>query len=230
MYKVNLSNLNKGSIFYWIFLLIGVIILTVWIFIITFSVIDFKKMDSNTTSTRVEATKNVDSEGNTTYKAIYYYFIGDKEYACESNVSSNTYPEDKTKIYYNSNNPNKCYTDSFFTFIFVFIITLLVPILFIIFCGINLLNHHKRIDKIKKLCSTGRLIKNVKYETEDSGFVVNGRRILRAVVDYPLPDGTVLKLKSDPIYNSTYLDDYEYIDILIDENDKSNYYLDFNIN
>ncbi len=76
----------------------------------------------------------------------------------------------------------------------------------------------------------GKLIKNIPYKMEETGMSVNNVPILRMVIDYTLPSGEEVILYGDPIYDSKNINNDELVDLLIDEDNPKNYFIDFEIN
>ena len=88
------------------------------------------------------------------------------------------------------------------------------------------LNNIKRVHKLAK---EGVLIKNMPYELIPSGTVINGTPIYCIEVKYESKSGTLIPLKSEPKFNRVMGTDDGTVDLLIDANDISNYYIDFEI-
>lgn len=59
---------------------------------------------------------------------------------------------------------------------------------------------------------------------------VNNVKIKRPVIDYMLPTGTVITLTGDARHDRKHWDSDGMVDLLIDENNLDNYYIDFEIN
>lgn len=91
----------------------------------------------------------------------------------------------------------------------------------------------KRIIKDKKkkknLKFNGVLIKNMSYDIASTGSVVNGVPIYAIKVIYVDSNGTEIPLISKKEYNGHALDKDGAVDLLIDPNDYTNYYIDFEI-
>ena len=62
---------------------------------------------------------------------------------------------------------------------------------------------------------------------ETSGMRVNNVDILKPVVDYKLPNGTILQLTGDPRHDRKNQDADGMVDLIIDENNPDNYFIDF---
>ena len=152
-------------------------------------------------------------------------------YTCKSNTSTNIYPdEDKVTVYYDSKNPSKCMTEESLSFNRIFLLFLILPIIFITIGLVGILKINKRIKKINDLNQYGKLIKNLPYHMENTNMTVNGVPVQRPVVEYTLSTGSVITLYGDPRNDKKSFDEDGMVDLIIDENDPNNYYIDFEIN
>ena len=88
----------------------------------------------------------------------------------------------------------------------------------------------KTLKRINSLNQNGKLVKNLPFHIEDTNTTVNGVQGIRIVVDYNMPNGTVVTLKGDPRYDGKISDSDNKVDLVIDENDPEKYYIDFEIN
>lgn len=230
MYDINIKNVKKGKNFYLISLLIGLSFFVIVGGVVIFNNIKLNRLDSETTSTRVDITSRI-SDGARMYSKVYYYEVDGKEYGCTSSMSSNVYPDKKNGIvYYDSKEPSNCiseYSKSGNNIIFIF---LLIPLLFIVIAIINMMKIEKRVKAIQELNTKGKLVKNLPYRLEDTGMSVNHVRIQRLVVDYVLPSGTVITLRGDPRHDRKNADADGMVDLVIDESNPDNYFIDFEIN
>lgn len=85
------------------------------------------------------------------------------------------------------------------------------------------------IERVNKLAKTGVLIKNIPYELKPTGTIINGEKIYYIQVLYESKSGKKIPLNSEPKYNTILGDNDGTADLLIDPNDISNYYIDFEI-
>ncbi len=85
------------------------------------------------------------------------------------------------------------------------------------------------IVRVNKLAKEGMLIKNMPYELVESGNVIMGKPIYCIKVDFKFENGTIVPLTSNPKYDGVDRDTNNSADLLIDKNDYSNYYIDFEI-
>ena len=165
------------------------------------------------------------------YSPIYHYEVDGQNYECSSSVSSSKNPGDGNgTVYYDSKNPSKCMTEyakSSRTFLYLMLI---LPIVFIAVGLVNIIKTQKRVKQIKELNETGKLVKNLPYSMERTSMSFNGRRIQRPVVEYVLPSGQKVTLKGDPRYDYQESDQDGMVDLIIDEQNPDNYFIDFEIN
>ena len=85
------------------------------------------------------------------------------------------------------------------------------------------------IERVNKLAKTGVLIKNIPYDLKPTGTIINGEKIYYIQVLYESKSGKKIPLNSEPKYNTIMGDKDGTADLLIDPNDISNYYIDFEI-
>lgn len=231
MYDIDIKLIKRGRRFFYIFLAAGVFFATIIGGIPLFNTIHKNKLDSSTTSTNVEIHEHRDSDGDTMYSPAYYYEVDGQEYICTSNSSSNIRPNiDNQTIYYDSKNPSDCtseYTQSSSLF---FLIFLILPAIFIIIAVINIHKINQRVKRVEQLNTTGKLVKNLQYDLVDSGMKVNDVSIQCPVVKYTLPSGETIELKGDPRHDRKLSDDDGMVDLVIDESNPENYFIDFEIN
>lgn len=231
MYDIDVKNVRKGKKFYFMFLVAGLFFLLIMGGILVSSSIKLNNLDSKVISTRVEVNSHIDDEGSRMYSPVYYYNVNDIEYSCSSNSSSSINPgtENKT-VYYDSNKPEECMTDYAKSSNNIILLFMLLPILFIVIGVVNIKKINKRIKAIKELNQKGKLVKNLPYRLEKTGMEVNGIPILRPVVGYTLSSGSSIILHGDPRHDKKMADVDEKVDLVIDENNPHNYFIDFEIN
>lgn len=231
MYDINVKNIKKGKNFWYIFLGVGILMLVIFTVIIVGNVTKKNSLDSSTMSTSVEVRETTNSDGDTLYSPTYNYKVGHKEYSCKSNSSSSIYPKTDNKIvYYDSKNPSNCLTEYSLKTNYILMAFLLLPAIFLIISIININKISKRLKVIAELNQKGKLVKNLVYHLEDTGMVVNNVPIQRPVVDYTLPSGSVIKLQGDPRHDKKSSDADGMVDLVIDESNPDNYFIDFEIN
>lgn len=231
MYDINTKNVKKGKSFYFLFFIVGIFFLVIFLSIIISGVIKKNSLDSKTVSTKIEVRTHEDSEGDIMYSPIYYYRVNGKDYRCESNISSSNYPNTSNgTVYYDSSEPSRCMTDYVKSNNNLILIFIFIPILSIGVALVNFIKINKRLKIINNLNKNGKLIKNLPYHLENTGMVVNGIPIQRPVVDYTLPSGLTITLYGDPRHDEKLGDADGLVDLVIDENNPENYYIDFEIN
>lgn len=107
---------------------------------------------------------------------------------------------------------------------------LIFPVVFLLVGGIGIINIFKRIKKVKRLNQVGKLYKNIPYTLVPSGMSVNNNQIMKPVAKFKLPNGSLISLEGDPRHDFVKGDSDGYIDLVLDPDDYSNYFLDYDIN
>lgn len=231
MYDINLKNVKKGKNIYYTFLIVGILVFIALTAIYVSIKIKFHSLDSNIISTNVVVNSYTNDEGRIMYRPTYYFEVDNKEYECSSALSSSKHPGTENKIvYYDSKNPYDCMSEDSIldnNFLLIFYI---LPIVFISLGAILIRNINKRIKIINELNKNGKLIKNLPYRLENTNVSINGIAIKRLVIDYTLNNGTVITLRGDGRFDKKHFDHDGMVDLLIDENNTENYYIDFEIN
>jgi len=231
MYDINTKVIKKGYKFFFIFLAAGIIFGVILGAVLISNKKKADSMDASVMSFRVEVRTSENSDGDTMYSPTYYYRVDGTEYSCPSNSSSSVYPsEDNKLVYYDSKNPSKCVNSYSLNTNKILLLVMLIPVIFIVIAVLNMVKVSKRVKLVQELNERGKLVKNLPYRLEDTGTVVNNVPIQRIVVDYKLPSGTTLTLKGDPRYDKKTGDADGMVDLVIDENNPDNYFIDFEIN
>lgn len=166
---------------------------------------------------------------NNMYKKVYYFDADNRQFSCLDSVVINNKNNkiDKKTIYYNFEDPNVCTTNIIKKtnlIVYIFIISLCIPLLIGL---IGMIKINKKINKIKMLSKCGKLVKNLQYEVVEMK-KKNGNILYKAKTKYKVKN-QVLILYSESIYDKKLFKEYPTIDLLINENDVNDYYLDFNI-
>ena len=165
------------------------------------------------------------------YSPVYHYNVNGEEYSCSSNSSSSIRPsESNALVYYDSKKPSRCMTSYSKSSNKMLLIFLILPVIFIALGVVNINKVNKRIKIIKELNTKGKLVKNLPYRLENSNLKVNGVPIQLPVVDYILPSGVTITLRGDPRHDNKLADVDGMVDLVIDENNPENYFIDFEIN
>lgn len=231
MYDIDTSNVKKGIKFFLMFLLAGVFLLGILLAILIMNIINYKSLDSEIVPNHIEINTYKNSDGDTMYSPIYYYNIRGKEYKCSSQGGSSIMPSTKNrKVYFDSKNPTRCMTDYSRGNNKWILLFLILPIVFIGTAVYNIIKVNKRIKLINNLNTTGKLVKNLPYRLENTGMSFNGIQIQKPVVDYMLPSGTTITLQGDPRHDKKVADKDGMVDLVIDEANPNNYFIDFEIN
>lgn len=105
-----------------------------------------------------------------------------------------------------------------------------MPIIAVLVGIVGLVKVNIKIKMIKKLNKVGKLVKGLPYTMEPSGLSVNNSPILRPVVEYHLDGGDIVKLYGDARFDRLWKDRDGLVDLVIDENNPDNYFIDFEIN
>lgn len=201
-------------------------------FILFFSIIGLKDI-INVSSTYNRKVKSNISEyiptDNNMYKKVYYFDADNRQFSCLDSVVINNKNNqiDKKTIYYNFEDPNVCTTNIIKKtnlIVYIFIISLCIPLLIGL---IGMIKINKKLNKIKMLSKCGKLVKNLQYEVVEMK-KKNGNILYKAKTKYKVKN-QVLILYSESIYDKKLFKEYPTIDLLINENDVNDYYLDFNI-
>lgn len=229
MFEIDYKNLDKGSKRPLIFVVIGIILIAVFLGLYIMGVIKKNNYDKSVKTNNINSNAFINDDGSVLYSPIYQYKVNDNTYECKTSVSSSKKPNKTGTVYYNSKDPNDCMTDySYKNGNFL----LIGAALGVIFTAIGIAmihSHNKMIKKIKKLETSGKLIKGIPYKMEDTGTVIHNKSLQRIVVNLNMSDGTIHRFEGEPRYDYKNSDEDGLVDLLLDPNDLSNYYLDFEI-
>lgn len=114
----------------------------------------------------------------------------------------------------------------------VFFPMIIMPLImgFIVMCTcINLkIQTKKNIKRVEKLCKTGTLVKGLKYKLVNTGTMVAGHYYKCIEVKYKNANGVEIPIYSETKYDADKSKD-ETVDLLIDPDDYSNYFIDYEI-
>ncbi len=96
--------------------------------------------------------------------------------------------------------------------------------------GKSIQGSNKDINKVKYLAKNGILIKNLKYKVKPvKGTIQGDKTVYRIQVLYEIEKGKTKCFESEPKYLTALGRDDGTVDMLIDPNDYSNYFIDFEI-
>lgn len=231
MYDINTKNVKKGKKIFLFFLIVGIIFMIIIGKVVFSNILKYKSLDASILSTKVEINSYYNDEGTLLYEPTYYYNVNGKDYFCTSSTSSSINPGTNNKtVYYDSKNPTNCLTEYSKSNNIFLLIFMILPIIFIFIGIINMIKINKRVRIINELNQKGKLIKNLKYHLENSDITINNVKIQRLVVDYKLPSGSIITLYGDPRYDKKSFDSDGLVDLVIDESNPDNYFIDFEIN
>ncbi len=231
MYDIDLTNVKKGKKFFLMFLVVGILFLTIFGSIVISSFVKLKGLDKEFISDRVEVKSHNDNDGDRMYSPTYYYTVDGTMYSCSSDSSSSINPgTNNKKVYYKSSSPSTCMTEYSKSSNYIILIALIIPIIFIVVAVLNMKKIDKRVKTIQELNKTGKLVKKLPYRLVDTGMTVNNVRIKKPVIDYILPSGTVIQLDGDARHDRKSFDADGMVDLVIDESNPNNYFIDFEIN
>ena len=230
MYDIDLKNVRKGNGFYGIFLIVGLFFLAALGFVLFKPVITYFSYKGTAPVTEALLNEHNGEEG-VMYSPSFVYEVKGSTYVCKTNHSTSMRPKlDNVKVKYDLENPGSCISsyetfDNWFLFIF-----LAIPIVFIAVGLTNIIKVNKKVKKIKNLNKTGTLVKGLRYTLKRSNETINNRPVLVPVIEYKIPSGSVITLTGDPRYDRKEYDADGLVDMIIDPNDYSNYFIDFEIN
>ena len=237
MYKVKYRNIIIGIIE-------SVILLCIASFVSYIGILNEyilpKKIDLEIMSSRMEIITN----SNGLYSKKLYYIVNNTEYVCMPNIYFSERPNDNNEIVrYYSKKENICETEYRknydFKFDFIFFYEYFIVFVVFIITIIYIINKIKEIKKVKKLSMNAILIKNVPYKKKVSSVYTNSPILF--ILNYLFPNKIVTNSiiingqRYELIKNFDILRTYTttkegFIDVLIDESNPRNYYIDFDIN
>lgn len=230
MFEIDYKTIKKGNKSAYLVIFIGLIITAICGGIYANAIIRKNSYNREAKATLINPNKHYDDDDGVLYSPIYAYTVNGEEYTCGStNMSSSKIPSTESVVYYKKGDPKSCMTAyesdiSNFLLIGVAIggVALAIGIVMIV-------KAVKQTKKAKYLAKNGKLIKGIPYKMEPTGTVINGRQVLRIVIDYNAPNGEILHLKGYPRYDYKSEDTDGLVDLLIDPNDYNNYFIDFEI-
>ena len=233
MYNVDYKNVKAGYGFFGIFLGVGLILFVAFGYFCVGGYIRKLGKYGTAECTKVDIEYIYDDEDDsTTYKPTFYYDVDGQDYAYTLPYSTNVNLQGMQKnkyIYYDINDPSDCVSayelDIGAPQIFIMLFTSIFPTIGI--CG--MLGVYKRIKKMKYLAENGTLVKGLPYRMVESGTVVNGEVLPAILVEYTLPSGVTVELLGEARYDFRTRDEDGLVDLLIDLDDPSNYYINFDI-
>lgn len=224
MYDINLRNVKKGRGFFAIFFIFGIVFLAAPLFSLIEPFIERSKLSASTLSLPIKETNQEEDYDNS-----FFYSVDGVLYECSSSLIF-VVPEEKRLVYYDPNDPSRCIVDGDFSYNAIPWFVFALPLIFILISVFNFIKINKRIKIIKELNQKGKLVKCIPYHLEDSGMAINNVPIKMPVIDYILPDGRNVILRGDPRHDGKVYDEDGLVDLIIDESNPRNYFIDFEIN
>ena len=108
------------------------------------------------------------------------------------------------------------------------LIVAIASAIFVIFGFFTILRCNKRLQKIKSLNQNGKLVKQLPYRIETE-VKASGKTIYRIAVDYELSDFRRITLYDNRHLGLKQSDGNKTIDLVIDEQNPNNFFMDFEI-
>ncbi len=229
MFEIDKKNFKKGRKPGILLIIIGLIFLLIFGGIEYYYISKKNSMDRETTATSFDENGYYDDENTYVYKPTFYYTVKGQEYSCTSGSSSSLPPSEGTTVYYKSSDPSNCITSYETSFNWIIFIFAGVGILILGIGIFMLIKNKKAFKKAKLLTTNGKLIKGLPYYLEGTNTYINGQQVQKLVVDYEAPNGLTVHLVGNSRYDMKTSDNDGLVDLLIDPNDLSNYYIDFDI-
>ena len=230
MFEIDYKSIKKGRKLFYIFLVVGIILTAIFLLIFINSITKKNSLKGKVSADYIEPNQHYDDDGSVLYSPVYHYTVNGKEYECgTSGVSSSKRPGSSGVVYYNIKNPSDCMTDYNSSISYFLLIGVGLGVVFGVIGGIGIYKNQKEVNKAKLLSTKGKLIKGIPYIMEPTSTVVNGRRIEKIAIDYNLPSGSIVHLTGNPRYDGKFVDSDGLVDLLIDPDDPTNYFIDFEI-
>lgn len=231
MYNIDYSNIKKEKSFFNVFLFAGIwFFLLIILFIFLFAHHE-KAYTKSVPSTKTEIITYTNDNGDKMYSRAYEYNVDGESYVCRSNMKTSKKPDtNSTDIYYKEDDPSNCYIKEQLSVLLLipFFILLLISIIFATIGLVGVKKYNKKIKIIKYLSSNGKLIKGIPYTAIESNVTINNKTLKKIKITYTTKTGETRVLYSEPIYNK-YVPEEGLADLLIDEENPQNYFIDLNI-
>ncbi|MFI3307284.1 MAG: hypothetical protein R3Y21_01830 [Mycoplasmatota bacterium] len=230
MYNIDYSNLKKNYKFYAPFLIAGVILFVIFVMVSVTPIVKKFSFSGETTASEVYIIPTIDDEGSLMYNVTYEYVVDGSTYFCKPSYtsSSSNGMEEKNTVYYDVDDPTNCVTEYDYSLGIIDLLLFILTFAFLYVSITHIIKTNKKIKKVKYLANHGKLVKGLKYELIFTGQTVNEQKIYCILINYEI-NGDVISLKGDPRYDFKSRDSDELVDLLIDPNDPTNYYIDFEI-
>lgn len=226
MYNINYKKYNKELIIGFILLIVGILFLSLYMSYVFNGAFRKLFLDKKIEATFIDENR-IKKDNSYLYSPVYTFMVNDKTYYCSVLKSSKIKPNKKEfLVFYDSDNPNNCVTEYEATPTIYSYIVLFFPMFSISLGLFAIVLSLKDIKKLHSLEKKGILIRNVIYKIEE--VELKKRKTIKVIgVDYKFEDGSIVHLISDlPRKN---IDMIGYVDLLIDETNLNNFYIDFNL-
>lgn len=227
MYNIDYKYFKKNLIYGFIFLVLGILFLSLYMNYVFSGAIKKLIYDEKTIATDIDLNCYNSKDDGYICSPVYKFKVNNKFYLCETKRSSKLKPSGKDiYVYYDINDPNDCVNDyessvSIYSYVILFL-----PLFSFFFGIIIIINSIIEIKKLNYLEKNGILIENLIYKIEEIEIKKN-KKIKVIGVDYKLPDKSIIHIIKE--LDKEKIDIIGYIDLLIDKNDLKNYYLGFNL-
>ena len=185
---------------------------------------------------KIEESEKYDSEEGEyyyVYQPTYYFEVdGHKYERTRPYYSSDNVTQIKNEmtIFYNKDKPYICVSEyesdvGLFPVLMIFLFGVIISI-----GCLEIKISNKKLNKAKWLAKNGTLIEKLPYKVVFSGLTCNDVPIDTMSVEYKVPGFGILTFNGDYIYDNNEFSKHDTVDLLIDLNDPTNYYVDFEIN
>lgn len=228
VYDIDTKKLKVSYISGIVSLVIGIVI---FIIISSYSIPTFIKknnLSEEVQATKIEwKTKEIEPISLEFYSADYTYQVNNNTYVCSSKYYGDT-QQTKMTLYYDKNNPSECLTSFDIEISTIILFILVIPIVFLFAGSTTIISRRKKNKAIDHLVTYGTLIKRVPYQIYTTNKKVDGQVIKYFIVKYTFENGVKKLFKSDFFINPD-CDNYGLCDLLVDEKNLDNFYIDFEI-
>ena len=229
MFELDYSDIKKKNKLSMIFVIVGSIIAISFLSYFMYGYVKVSFLSTEVDAEYIDPNISINSEGYLVYSPIYHYYVNNQLYKCKTNVSSFKSPKLDGVVYYNPDNPSDCMTDYIPKTNFYLLIGVIIGFIIALIGLVMIYGNTKKLHKLKYLAHKGKLFKGIPYVMEETGIFSRGKNVLRITVSYKTQDGRTVKLVGEPRYDRKCRDEDGLVDLLINPNDISNYYLDFEI-
>lgn len=226
MYNIDYKKYHKELIIGFILLIVGILFTSLYMDYIFKGALKKLLLDEKIEAINIDINKMTTND-EILYSPVYTFKVNDRIYYCEVKNASKIKPNKKeTLVYYKKNDPNNCIneyeaTPSIYSYVILFF-----PLFSIALGLFAIVLSLKDITNLNKLQKNGTLIKNIIYKIEE--IELKKRKFIKVIkIDYKLNNDKIVQLISDIPKKDTDL--IGYIDLLIDENNLNNFYINFDI-